>query len=184
LRLFGMSLWMLFMWAKKTDAWFSKILGIKCRLVYMPDHTTRHVDEKYAPAGFTNSFSDSYPFLIIGQCSLDDLNSRLKDPISINRFRPNIVFTGGKPFEEDQMDSFFINEINFHGVKLCARCIMITIDQNTIVKTKGPLKALAKYRRRGNDVFFGQYLIHTGNGLISVGDKIDVKSYHTTERFF
>ena len=170
--------------SKKTDNWFSKILGNKCRLVYMPDHTTRHVDEKYAPAGFTNSFSDGYPFLIIGQASLDDLNLKLKEPIPMNRFRPNIVFTGGKAFEEDQMDNFIINNINFYGVKLCARCIVTTIDQDTIVKTKDPLKTMAKYRRRGNDVFFGQNLIHTGNGFISVGDEIEVKSYHTAGRFF
>jgi uncharacterized protein YcbX len=170
--------------SKEADIWFSKILGFTCRLVYMPDHTTRHVDEKYAPAGFINSFADGYPFLIIGQASLDDLNSRLKDPLPINRFRPNIVFTGGQPFEEDQMQSLAINEINFNGVKLCARCIIITINQNTLVKNKEPLKTLATYRRRGNDVLFGQNLIHTGSGFISVGDEINVKDYHTEERFF
>ena len=167
-----------------TDKWFTKKLGVKCRLVYMPDDYKRQVDEKYAPEGFVTSFSDAYPFLIVGQSSLDDLNSRLADQLPINRFRPNIVFTGGKPFEEDIIDHFVINHINFYGVKLSARCILTTIDQITTVKAKEPLKTLTKYRRRGNDVFFGQNLIHTGHGFISVGDDIDVKSYHTAERFF
>jgi uncharacterized protein YcbX len=168
----------------KADNWFTEKLGKKCRLVYMPDDYKRPVDEKYAPEGFVTSFSDAYPFLIIGKASLDDLNDRLKDKLPINRFRPNIVFTGGKPFEEDIMDHFVINDINFHGVKLSARCILTTIDQITIAKTKEPLKTLAKYRRNGNDVFFGQNLIHTGSGFISVGDEISVKKYHTEERFF
>ena len=166
------------------DKWFAEKLGVKCRLVYMPDEYKRQVDEKYAPEGFVTSFSDAYPFLIIGQASLDDLNTRLKDKLPINRFRPNIVFTGGKPFEEDVIDHFMINNINFHGVKLSARCILTTINQITIAKTKEPLKTLAKYRRRGNDVFFGQNLIHTGSGFISVGDEISIKNYHTEERFF
>jgi len=166
------------------DKWFTEKLGVKCRLVYMQEDYKRQVDEKYAPEGFVTSFSDAYPFLIIGQASLDDLNTRLTDKLPINRFRPNIVFTGGKAYEEDIIDHFIINNINFHGVKLSARCILTTIDQITIAKTKEPLKTLAKYRRRGNDVFFGQNLIHTGSGFISVGDEISVKNYHTEERFF
>jgi uncharacterized protein len=167
----------------EADKWFSKILGVKCRLVYMPDHSNRQVDEKYAPEGFVTSFSDAYPFLIISQASLDDLNSRLTEKLPIDRFRPNIVFTGGEPFSEDLMNNFIINNINFYGVKLSARCIMTTIDQNNIVKTKEPLKTLAKYRRRGNDVFFGQNLIHSGQGIISVNDIIEVVNYHTDKRF-
>ena len=32
---------------------------------------------------------------------MQDLNSRMDSPVSIIRFRPNIVLKGGKPFEED-----------------------------------------------------------------------------------
>lgn len=166
------------------DKWFTEKLGLKCRLVYMPDDCRRQVDEKHAPTGFITSFSDAYPFLIIGQASLNDLNSRLTDKVPINRFRPNIVFTGGKPFEEDIIDHFVINDIDFRGVKLSARCILTTIDQITIAKTSEPLKTLAKYRRKGNDVFFGQNLIHTGIGTISVGDELRIKEYHVNDRFF
>jgi len=165
------------------DRWFSKILGIKCRLAYMPDESFRKVDENHAPKGFVNSFADGYPFLLLGQSSLDDLNSRLEDKVGMDRFRPNIVFTGGKPFEEDLMDNILINNVSFYGVKLCARCIMIAIDQDNIKKTKAPLKALAKYRRQGNDVYFGQNLIHKGLGTISIGDEITTLSIHTDKSF-
>ncbi|WP_183559541.1 MOSC domain-containing protein [Mucilaginibacter sp. SP1R1] len=165
------------------DAWFTTTLGINCRLVYMPDDTLREVDQRYAPEGAVTSFSDAYPFLIIGQTSLDDLNSRLTDPLPMDRFRPNIVFTGGAPFEEDLMNHTHIAGISFYGAKLCARCVMTTINQQTAVKAKEPLKTLAAYRLKNNKILFGQNLIHQGTGVISVGDSIDVLSTHQEDRF-
>ncbi len=50
---------------------------------------------------------------MIGQASLDDLNSRLETPLPMNRFRPNTVFTGGAAFQEDYMKHFEINGITF-----------------------------------------------------------------------
>lgn len=167
----------------KIDAWFSKMIGINCRLVYMPDDTMRVVDQRYAPEDSVTSFSDAYPFLIIGQASLDELNSRLTGPLPMNRFRPNIVFTGGEPFEEDLMGHFIIGNINFQGVKLCARCIMTTIDQVTGSKAKEPLKTLASYRFKNNKIMFGQNLAHHGNGIVTVGDKLTVLSKNVDERF-
>ncbi|HEY6437818.1 MAG TPA: MOSC N-terminal beta barrel domain-containing protein, partial [Ignavibacteriaceae bacterium] len=82
------------------DIWFSEMIGIKCHLVKMPETTKRVVDESYAKNKIV-SFADGYPFLIIGQASLDDLNSRMEIPLPMNRFRTNFVFTGGKSFEED-----------------------------------------------------------------------------------
>jgi len=167
----------------EADKWFSEALGINCRLMYMPEESRRMVDQKYASADKITSFSDAYPFMMIGQASLDDLNSRLADPLPMNRFRPNIVFTGGKAFEEDLMDLFRINGIDFYGVKLCARCPIPTINQNTGARGKEPLRALVKYRQKDNKVYFGQNLIHSGAGNISVGDPLEVKSYHTHDRF-
>ena len=90
------------------DEWFSDMLSIRCRLVYMPDSTKRRVDTRYASNKEITSFSDGYPFLTIGQSSLDDLNSRLAFPVTIDRFRPNIVFTGARPYEEDVMAHFVL----------------------------------------------------------------------------
>jgi uncharacterized protein YcbX len=167
----------------EADAWFSKTLGINCRLVHMPDDSRRMVDQQYAPGDNITSFADAYPFLVIGQASLDDLNSRLAEPLPMDRFRPNIVFVGGAAFEEDLMAHLTINDINFYGVKLCARCPIPTIDQHTGLRGKEPLKTLAKYRQRDNKVYFGQNLVHRGDGVISVGDTMEVKNYHTAERF-
>ncbi|WP_134092019.1 MOSC domain-containing protein [Olivibacter sp. XZL3] len=166
------------------DAWFSEALGMNCRLVYMPDSTERQVDQRYAAKGAITSFSDAYPFLLIGQASLDDLNRRLETPLPMNRFRPNIVFTGAEPFEEDRMNHIRIGDkIDFYGVKLCARCVMTTIDQQSGEKSKEPLKTLASYRSKNKKILFGQNLVHQGNGTIEVGDSLEVLTKHAEERF-
>ncbi|MEO5683093.1 MAG: MOSC N-terminal beta barrel domain-containing protein [Chitinophagaceae bacterium] len=159
------------------NKWFSQALGMQCKLVYMPDSSNREVDRMYARHNEITSFADGYPTLIIGQSSLDDLNTRLAVPVPMNRFRPNIVFTGGEPFVEDQLAAFTINGIDFTGVKPCARCVMTTIDQAAAVKSKEPLKTLATYRQKGSKILFGQNLLHSGEGVISVGDTITVTGW-------
>lgn len=158
--------------SNELDTWFSEALNVKCRLVYMPDESKRSVDKKYAAADEITSFSDGYPLLMIGQSSLDDLNNRLDEKIGMDRFRPNIVFTGGQPYEEDDLSEFVINEISFSGVKLCSRCVVTTIEQSNAVKGKEPLRTLASYRQVNNKVFFGQNVLYKGTGAIHLGDKL------------
>jgi len=158
----------------EANEWFSEQLGMSCKLVYMPDSTHRRVDGRYAFNKEITSFSDGYPLLLIGQSSLDDLNSRLQSPLPMNRFRPNIVFTGGDPFLEDNMKQFEINGVRFFGVKLCARCVITTIDQQTAEQAKEPLKTLSTYRSKNNKIYFGQNLLFHGNGTISIGDTITI----------
>lgn len=156
------------------DAWFNEMLGVYCELVYMPDTTKRMVETPYAKNNEITSFSDGYPFLIIGQSSLDELNSRLDDPIPINRFRPNIVFTGATPFIEDSWHHFTINTIDFFGVKTCGRCDIPTINQDTAVSSKEPTKTLATYRTVDKKIKFGMNLLHKGSGIVKVGQEIKV----------
>ncbi|OQP56097.1 oxidoreductase [Niastella yeongjuensis] len=158
----------------EADAWFSKHLSISCKLMYMPDSTNRFVDGRYAHNKEITSFSDGYPLLLIGQASLDDLNNRLTDPLPMNRFRPNIVFTGGTAFQEDTMKQFEINGITFYCVKPCARCVMTTIDQQAGTKAKEPLKTLSTYRMKNNKILFGQNLLYNGIGKVSVGNTISI----------
>jgi uncharacterized protein YcbX len=158
----------------EADAWFSEQLGRMCRLVHMPDATRRRVDGRYALDKEITSFSDGYPMLLIGQASLDDLNSRLPTPVPMDRFRPNIVFTGGEPYQEDVMKQFSIAGIHFMGVKLCARCVITTINQQTAQQAKEPLKTLSTYRAKNNKIYFGQNLLFQGSGTITVGDSIEL----------
>ncbi len=154
------------------NEWFSDVLKTKCRLVCMPDNSNRPVDVRFAGNNEITSLSDGYPFLIIGQESLNLLNSKLDEPLPVNRFRPNIVFAGGLPHDEDEFDKFEIGGVLFKRVKPCARCTVITINQNTGERKQEPLKTLATYRKVNNKILFGQNLLHEGDGEIRVGDKI------------
>ncbi len=160
--------------SKEADDFFSDLIGIKCHLVYMPDEAKRIVDpkRKYVNDYHTVSFADGYPFLIIGQSSLDELNSRLEEPVPMNRFRTNFVFTGGEPFEEDNWKDFLIGELHFKAVKPCARCVITTTDQETAIRNQEPLKTLSTFRKFGNEVMFGMNLISFNTGKVKVGDEI------------
>ncbi len=156
------------------DTWFSAQLQTPCRLIYMTAAIHRPVSEKRALNAEIVSYADGYPHLIIGQASLDLLNSKLEAPLPMNRFRPNFVFTGGEAHAEDTWASFRIGKMTFHGVKDCVRCEMTTLDQETLARSKEPLRTLASYRRSGKGVIFGQNLLHEGTGTIRVGDSIEV----------
>jgi uncharacterized protein YcbX len=158
---------------KELNNWFSNALNIKCSLVYMPDNEKRIVEKKYIDDEQIVSFADAYPFLIIGQSSLEDLNSKLKIPLPMNRFRPNFVFSGGKPYEEDNWKDFIIGDVKFKAVKPCARCVITTTDQETASRNNEPLKTLSNYRKINNNVMFGMNVICKAAGNISVGDKIE-----------
>ncbi|WP_207802038.1 MOSC domain-containing protein [Flavobacterium aquariorum] len=165
--------------SSNTSDWFSKFLGFSVQLVYMPDKSERKLDPDYAITGNEiNSFSDAYPFLIIGQASLDDLNGRLEVKVPMNRFRPNFVFANGDPFEEDNWRDFKIGNVSFVGVKPCDRCVMTTVDQDKgVISGKDPLKTLAKYRNFGNKVLFGQNVIGLELGTVMVGDTVRILSF-------
>lgn len=160
--------------SEEADKWFSSMLPIKCRLVYMPDAAQRKVDEKYALNNDIVNFSDGYPLLIFAQASLDDLNTRLSEPVPVDRFRPNIVFTGARAFEEDRIKHFNINQLDFYCVKPSARCVITTTNQETGIAEKEPLKTLASYRSVNNKVYFGQNVLMKGEGKINVGDPIEI----------
>lgn len=156
------------------DKWFSKKLGLPVHLVKMTESTKRKVDRKYAKNGELVSFADGMPYLIIGQSSLNDLNSKMDEPVPMNRFRPNIVFAGGKAFQEDQMNSIRIGEVEFALIKPCARCVLTTIDQDTAKKGKEPLSTLSKFRLSDNKVLFGQNMVALRTGSMKVGDPLIV----------
>ena len=145
----------------EADRWFTAALCQNCRLVYMPDTTHRAVDPVYARPTDAVSFADGYPYLLIGQTSLDDLNQRLTNSIGIDRFRPNIVVSGSLPYEEDTWQQFTLGELTFSGVKPCARCVLTTIDPTTGERGAEPLRTLAGYRKYKHKILFGQNVLLT-----------------------
>lgn len=162
---------------REWDQWFSEALGQNCRLVYMPDESERTKQGKHSGREQPLSFADSYPIMMIGQASLDDLNSRLSEPLPMTRFRPNIVVRGSAPFAEDSWHEFWINELHFWAEKPCGRCTLINIDPKTAQRGKEPLQTLSRYRKVGNSVLFGQHLLADSGGRLRVGERLEVQSY-------
>ncbi len=154
------------------SAWFSELLGAPHELVYMTDTEHRPVNPTRARAGDIVSFADGYPFLLISEASLADLNARLQEPMTMERFRPNIVITGTEPFAEDTYTEVWLGAISFRGVKRCDRCVVTTIDPLTGERGREPLRTLAKYRLEDQRVWFGMNLIHDGTGTLRVGDPV------------
>jgi len=161
--------------SEEYNQWFSERLEMKCKLVFFPEDNARPVDPAYKVNDEHVSLADAYPFLIIGQSSLDDLNSRLTDPLPMNRFRPNLVFSGGEAFEEDTWRNFIVGSNRFVGVKLCSRCVLITVNQDTGEKGIEPTKTLATYRVIEGKIRFGQNLVALDHGSIQVGDQITLQ---------
>ena len=139
----------------------------------MPRSTKRIVDSNYVKNKIV-SFADAFPFLIIGQSSLDDLNSKMEKPLHMKRFRTNFVFNGGKSFDEDRWKKIIVGDLEFLVVKPCARCTITTVDQETGIRGIDPLKTLASYRKVNGKVLFGQNMVAISEGKIKIGNKLNV----------
>lgn len=149
-------------------------LGSPARLVHMPDSTLRPVHPPFGRPGDRVNFADAFPLLLIGQASLDALNARLTEPVSMLRFRPNIVIEGTTPHAEDAWRRIRIGAVDCDVVKPCARCVVTTLDPATSRAGKEPLRTLATYRRWKGLVWFGQNAIHRVQGGVAVGDVVEV----------
>jgi uncharacterized protein YcbX len=140
------------------NAWLTRVLGVPTRLVYQPDEA--------------GPLTDDSPLLLVGQSSLDDLNRRLETPVSMSRFRPNIVVQGAEPYAEDAWRAIRIGDVEFEISGACSRCAATTIDQETGQRGVEPLRTLATYRKAGSGVNFGQNLSHRFPGTVRVGDTV------------
>ena len=162
--------------SRAADTWLSEFLGLPCRLVYMPDDVLRPVRDDYAFHGERTSFTDGFPFLLISEASLAELNRRLPAPVPMNRFRPNLVVAGSEPFDEDRWHRIRIGAVTFRVAKPCPRCVMTTVDQS-VGRSLGtePLRTLATFRRNAQgQVDFGQNLLHAGTGRLEIGMPVEL----------
>ncbi|WP_235295683.1 MOSC domain-containing protein [Portibacter marinus] len=154
------------------DDWFSNIIGSKVHLVKMTEKSVRHKSLKKSPSRTLLSMADGYPYLIISEASLSDLNQRLNEPVLMNRFRPNLVLGNTSPYQEEEMDYLGIGAAKLRMIKPCARCIMVNIDQKTSKKLVEPLKTLSLYKKQGNKIYFGMNAVCVQEGIIRKGDLV------------
>ncbi|MBK8173278.1 MAG: MOSC domain-containing protein [Sandaracinaceae bacterium] len=154
------------------NAWATAFFGEVAHLVCMPQTTKRRVDTRYVSENRNVRFADGFPLLVTNQASLEALNARLARPISMSRFRPNIVIAGGSAFEEDGWRRLQVGELILECVKPCSRCVIVNIDPESSFSRPEPLAALAAIHRVRNRVLFGQNALNDKPGVIAVGDQV------------
>lgn len=160
---------------KLAAGWFSDWLEADVRLVHFAEGYIRKVNQRYAvnPDDHTG-FADGYPILLASEESLGDLNARLEKPVPMNRFRPNLVVRGCEPFAEDTWSRIKIGQIEMAVVKPCARCVVTTIDKDTLQQSREPLKTLAAYRKKAGGAMFGQNVIPLNEGRLRLGMSAEI----------
>ncbi|MEU1492328.1 MOSC N-terminal beta barrel domain-containing protein [Streptomyces sp. NPDC005776] len=168
--------------ARSAHAWLGAFLGAEVRLVHLdaPDRR-RVIDPAYARPGEPVSLADGFPLLLTTLASLDALNSLIADgdhadegPLPMDRFRPNAVVAGTAAWAEDDWNRLAIGDVTFRVVKPSARCVITTTDQHTARRGTEPLRTLARHRRSGKELLFGQNLIPETAGVIRVGDPVRI----------
>jgi uncharacterized protein YcbX len=165
---------------ERASEFLTRYLGAPYRLVRFDARRKRVSNPQWTPGvEALNQFSDGYPWLLISEASLEDLNSRLERKLPMNRFRPNIVVSGLPAFGEDELHEVTAGAVRLRRAKGCTRCIVTTTEQSTGTRDGNePLQMLAKFRfdRELKGVVFGQnmILIEGVGAELRVGDELVV----------
>lgn len=161
-------------------AWLAQVLETPARLVRCGGQWQRPLDKE----GIVNptTFADRYPFLVISEASLTDLNGHLASPVPMNRFRPNIVVTDTEAYAEDAAHTLTRDDVVIRIAKACERCTITTTDQTTGRRDPAsePLRSLARLRRNpeGRGVIFGRnaMLVSGAGSTLRIGDRFSVQA--------
>ncbi|NJS36167.1 MAG: MOSC domain-containing protein [Brachymonas sp.] len=136
--------------------------AVKLRLVrFDPEHKRLSNTTWTKGLEARNQFSDGYPILMISEASLQDLNARLsakgQSPVTMERFRPNIVLSGFDAHDEDRIEQLHVasletghakqSEIILGLVKPCPRCPIPNIDPQTAISSPEVGLMLQTYRQ-------------------------------------
>lgn len=159
---------------ESVNQWLSGFLKRDVQLRWVGEDLTRRV-KKFADVPL--SFADGFPYLLMNEASMRDLQQRCPSSVKLEQFRPNLVITGAAAYEEDTWQTIRIGEVIFDLVKPCSRCILTTVSTERGRKhPRGePLKTLQGYRTADNgDVDFGQNMIARNTGMIRAGDSVQV----------
>ena len=160
--------------SKEVDRWLSTKAQRPLRLVAFDRDSTRWVDPEYAPKETPTMLADGFPVLLTSMESHWALDRWVGEPLDIGRMRPNLVVSGGAPFEEDSWIRLEGPEVTIELVKPCARCVATTVNPKTGQKGAEPLRSLAVHRKVDNEVIFGQNAIVLREGIVRVGEVLTI----------
>lgn len=151
--------------------WFSDFLGTTARIARFDPEQKRLSSRRWTgEVEAENAFSDGFPLLVASTASLEELNRRLafKDlaPVTMERFRPNLVLDGLDAHDEDFVDELAFETadgpVRLKLVKPCARCPIPNVDPLTAEPGTEPGDTLATYRadpRVNGGITFGMNAI-------------------------
>jgi uncharacterized protein YcbX len=158
----------------RADEWLSWAVGQPVRLVRVAG-LGRHANPQFAgsvPAPL--SFPDGYPVLICNSASLADLNTHLPAPITMERFRPNLVLEGPPAWAEDRIDTLTFGGLTLKLVKPSVRCSIPSLDPKTGTPSIDPTPVLKRFRfnRALRGVTFGENAViaDVGAGELRLGE--------------
>ena len=160
----------------QVNDWVSRRLGRPVTLVAYDDASHRPVDPTYAPPGMTTMLADGFPLLLTSMESHAALDAWVGEPMEVGRMRPNLLVSGGAPFEEDSWVRLQGTEVSIELVKPCARCVATTVCPKTGHKGAEPLRSLAVHRKVNREVLFGQNAIVHQEGIVRVGEVLRIVS--------
>ena len=136
----------------EVNQWFSDYLGTPVSLVKYGPQSHRPIDPDYAQQGETVAFADGYPLLIAHEASLDQLNQHLKQPVGMDRFRPNIVVHSDLgPWDELNWHGLTTEHFKIDLVKPCTRCVMTGVDQSSGIQTGSEVLLTLKHKFAHHD---------------------------------
>ena len=163
--------------------WFSDFLGRPLRLVRFDPDVRRLASRDWTgEIEAPTAFQDGFQLLVVSTASLDELNRRLalagQAPVSMARFRPNLVLSGLEAGGEDQLDEIVFatadGPVRLKCVKPCMRCPIPDVDPESGVAGHVVGDTLSTYRghpRMGGAVTFGvNAVIVDGVGRTLVAD--------------
>lgn len=168
----------------EADSWLQRALGRPdLRLVWCDDPTRRRLNPTYARNGEHTAFADSFPVTLASETSLRQLDDWMVEtaldhgeepgePLPIQRFRANLVVDGAEPFAEDRWSTVRVGRVRFRVAKPAGRCVMTTVDPETLRSGREPIRTLARYRRAGTRTLFAVHLVPETSGTVYVGDPV------------
>lgn len=168
----------------EADAWVSKAArrdGL--RLVWCDDPTRRRLNPEFSVPGDHTAFADGYPVTIASEASLRQLNQWIaerrlensepaQEPLQMQRFRPNLVVDGDEPFAEDHWRRVTVGDVTFRVAKQVDRCVMTTVDPDTLGTGHEPIRTLARHRLFDHLTMFAMFLIPETTGSVHVGNEV------------
>lgn len=159
------------------NQWLSGFFSRAVQLRWVGPQLTRRVKRH---ASVPLSFADGYPYLLVNDASLRDLQQRCPAGVQVEQFRPNLVVSGASAWEEDTWKVIRIGGVIFDVAKPCSRCIFTTVSPEKGQKHPSgePLATLQTFRTASDngDVDFGQNLIARNSGVVRVGDEVEILS--------